>query len=510
MSSAQPAAEGRASDVEILSQHVDEGRSFNPGPLVPFAYRDLPLAAADLSAAGSQLLSNLDEDCQEGSAWLQPCCGKRAAAWQVFLLSASVNSLLVACVVLVVTLLTLELLIDVKLLQFSSAFQFAGVIHWISLAILSVFFSETVLRIVVLGIWDYIENKIEVFDGAVIILSVAPMVASTVANGPRSPWDAISLIIMLRIWRVKRVIDAYVLPVKVEMEMAIQQYEKAKVIQDEQLERLTQICQEQGVRRDNSGSVHFCPGLRKLVVPNEFEIRQLRAHLAQQGLDLAAEREAALLAPQVRGRPHSRYHAVEETATEGLVEGLRPSPDSGAPEPAMCVVTTAAIDVHQPNVSSDLFSVDVPLKLGSSGTHVSTSESASHSARSSVTRAQSDSSQTLCSSADYSTTREEPSLEPSLSPLPPSPQQQVLLSSLSEDPCPSQKDSGPVPFGSPSRLCPQQSRMGAKGRSVPAGESGRLHSLSDGACHPLPVCCTHAVGEVHIFGIQRADTAPGP
>ena len=47
----------------------------------------------------------------------------------------------------------------------------------------------------------------QVFDGAVIILSLAPMVASTVANGPRSPWDAISLIIMLRIWRVKRVID---------------------------------------------------------------------------------------------------------------------------------------------------------------------------------------------------------------------------------------------------------------------------------------------------------------
>lgn len=40
-----------------------------------------------------------------------------------------------------------------------------------------------------------------------IILSLAPMVASTVANGPRSPWDAISLIIVLRIWRVKRVID---------------------------------------------------------------------------------------------------------------------------------------------------------------------------------------------------------------------------------------------------------------------------------------------------------------
>ncbi|XP_066210724.1 transmembrane protein 266 [Saccopteryx leptura] len=436
MSNPQPATERGISEVEIISQQVDEEtKSIAPGQLVNFAYRDLPLAAVDLSTAGSQLLSNLDEDYQrEGSTWLKPCCGKRAAVWQVLLLSASLNSFLVACVILVVILLTLELLIDIKLLQFSSAFQFAGVIHWISLVILSMFFTETVFRIVVLGIWDYIENKIEVFDGAVIILSLAPMVASTVANGPRSPWDAISLIILLRIWRVKRVIDAYVLPVKVEMEMVIQQYEKAKVIQDEQLERLTQICQEQG-----------------------FEIRQLRAHLAQQDLDLAAEREEALRAPQVLCQPHSRYQVVEETVTEGVVEELQPSPDSGVPDAAICVVTTAAIDIHQPNVSSDLFSVDVPLKLGSKGTCMSSgSESASCSVGSSVTGAQSDSSQTLCSSRDCSTTRELSS-EPSLSPLPLPLQQKMaeatvqdLLSSLSEDTCLSQRALDPVPFALPS------------------------------------------------------------
>lgn len=296
--------------------------------------------------------------------------------WQVFLLSASLNSFLVACVILVVILLTLELLIDIKLLQFPSAFQFAGVIHWISLVILSVFFSETVLRIVVLGIWDYIENKIEVFDGAIITLSLAPMVASTVANGPRSPWDAISLLIVLRIWRVKRVIDAYVLPVKVELGILIQQYEKAKVVQDEQLERLTQLCQEQG-----------------------FEIRQLRAHLAQQGLDLAAEREAALLAPQVLGLPRSRYHMREDRATQSVVQGLQLLAGTRVPEPATCVVTTAAIDIHQPHLTSEGCSVDVAVKLGTS----------SHSTPSPVTQAQSDSSQTLCSSTDYSTTREDTS-----------------------------------------------------------------------------------------------------
>ncbi|NWS97781.1 TM266 protein, partial [Mionectes macconnelli] len=450
----RPTIEGGVSEVEIISQQVEEEtKSIAPVQLVNFAYRDLPLAALDLSVAGSQLLSNLDEEYQrEGSNWLKPCCGRRAAVWQVFLLSASLNSFLVACVVLVVILLTLELLIDIKLLQFSSASQFAGVIHWISLVILSVFFSETILRIVVLGIWDYIENKIEVFDGAVIILSLAPMVASTVANGPSSPWDAISLIITLRIWRVKRIIDAYVLPVKVEMEMMIQQYEKAKVIQDEQLERLTQICQEQG-----------------------FEIRQLRAHLAQQDLDLAAEREAALQVPHVLNKQSSKRYKVvatddsDDEATENITE-LRPpqeddmnnyisryynepSSDSGVPEAAICVVTTAAIDVHRPNISSELFTVEVPLRLGSTGTSASiTSGSASRSTVSSGTQACSESSHTLGSSPDCSTACEEPAQGA------PAPTRQrvahavvqELLSSLSEEACLAQKGLDPVNLKLPS------------------------------------------------------------
>ncbi|NXA52421.1 TM266 protein, partial [Nothocercus julius] len=454
----RPTIERGVSEVEIISQQVEEEtKSIAPVQLVNFAYRDLPLAALDLSVAGSQLLSNLDEEYQrEGSNWLKPCCGRRAAVWQVFLLSASLNSFLIACVVLVVILLTLELLIDIKLLQFSSASQFAGIIHWISLVILSLFFSETVLRIVVLGIWDYIENKIEVFDGAVIILSLAPMVASTVANGPSSPWDAISLIITLRIWRVKRIIDAYVLPVKVEMEMMIQQYEKTKVIQDEQLERLTQICQEQG-----------------------FEIRQLRAHLAQQDLDLAAEREAALQVPHLLNKQSSnRYKVVatedsDDEATENITE-LRPpreddmnnyisryynepSSDSGVPEAALCVVTTAAIDVHRPNISSDLFTVEVPVRLGSTGTSASiTSGSASRSTGSSGPQARSESSRTLGSSPDCSTACEE---APPGGPGPqgdPARQRvacavvQELLSSLSEDACLAQKGLDPVNLKLPS------------------------------------------------------------
>lgn len=42
-------------------------------------------------------------------------------------------------------------------------------------------------------------------------------------------------------------VPAYVLRVKVDMDLEIQQYEKAKAVREEQLDRLTQICQEQAV-----------------------------------------------------------------------------------------------------------------------------------------------------------------------------------------------------------------------------------------------------------------------
>ncbi|XP_056595108.1 transmembrane protein 266 isoform X1 [Triplophysa dalaica] len=468
MSQPQPHQQAAAPDLEVISQQVDdEGQCMAPVQLVSFAYRDLPLAALDLSLAGSQLLSNLDEDeNQDGSNWLKPCCGRRAALWQVCLLSAGFNCFLVACVILVVLLLTLELLIDTKLLQFNNAFQFACIIHWISLVILSVFFTETVFRIVVLGIWDYIENKVEVFDGAVIVLSLAPMVASTVANGPSSPWDAISLIITLRIWRVKRIIDAYVLQVKVEMEMEIQQYEKTKAVREEQLERLTQICQEQA-----------------------FEIRQLRAHLAQQDLDLAAEREAAMQIHHVWGK-QSTFQEIDGLGPAGSDTECRantreprpppasvvqddmnnyisqyysePSSDIGVPNPGARIITMAAIDVHLPTnpnqLPPSLISADGPGSGQDRTLSEASSTTMSRSSCSFTARQHSISSHTLGSTTDCSSTVREASTSdysgqhcsppPYCSPLAlgmqpgvhdPSAVVKELLSSLSEDSCLAQK-----------------------------------------------------------------------
>lgn len=50
-----------ASELEVISQQVEEDNQC-PVQLVSFAYRDLPLAGLDISLAGSQLISNPDEE----------------------------------------------------------------------------------------------------------------------------------------------------------------------------------------------------------------------------------------------------------------------------------------------------------------------------------------------------------------------------------------------------------------------------------------------------------------
>lgn len=131
--------------------------------------------------------------------------------------------------------------------------------------------------------------------------------------------------------------------------------------------------------------------------------------------------------------------------------------DSGVPEAAICVVTTAAIDVHRPNISSDLFTVEVPMRLSSTGTSASiTSGSASRSTVSSGTQACSESSQTLGSSPDCSAACEDAAGASPRADLVSSQQRvaqavvQELLSSLSEEARLAQKGLDPVNLKLPS------------------------------------------------------------
>lgn len=68
------------------------------------------------------------------------------------------------------------------------------------------------------------------------------------------------------------------------------------------------------------------------VSPCQFEIRQLRAHLAQQDLDLVAEREAAMQIHHVWGKQSSSFQEVDGLGpTASNTEGRGKRREAGAP-----------------------------------------------------------------------------------------------------------------------------------------------------------------------------------
>uniref|UniRef100_H2ZLT5 Hydrogen voltage-gated channel 1 n=1 Tax=Ciona savignyi TaxID=51511 RepID=H2ZLT5_CIOSA len=84
------------------------------------------------------------------------------------------------------------------------------ILHWISFSILSLFFIEVVLRLYAWKL-NIVRHIVSVIDCAVVTMSIATNIATTLAAGVTSPFDSISLIIILRFIHVyslvKRVVD---------------------------------------------------------------------------------------------------------------------------------------------------------------------------------------------------------------------------------------------------------------------------------------------------------------
>lgn len=94
------------------------------------------------------------------------------------------------------------------------------------------------------------------------------------------------------------------------------------------------------------------------VPPCQFEIRQLRAHLAQQDLDLVAEREAAMQIHHVWGKQSSSFQEVDglgpaASDTESRVKRREPGALTGnnprvpfVPNHTLCCRLGSCVMVH--------------------------------------------------------------------------------------------------------------------------------------------------------------------
>lgn len=116
--------------------------------------------------------------------------------------------IIVILVVIDCLLVVTELLLDLKVFPESANESIAPhVLHYASIAILGLFLIETIARLAVFRL-EFFKHKLEVFDAIVVIVS---FVLDVVFRNKEGVESGVGLLIVLRLWRVTRILNGKLL-----------------------------------------------------------------------------------------------------------------------------------------------------------------------------------------------------------------------------------------------------------------------------------------------------------
>ncbi|XP_077099157.1 voltage-gated hydrogen channel 1 [Siphateles boraxobius] len=119
--------------------------------------------------------------------------------------------IVVVCLVVLDAIFVLcELLIDLSIIQADHHRIAPQVFHYLSLALLTFFMVELCGKIFAYRL-EFLHHKFEVFDGIVVVVS---FILDIVYITKEDAFDAMGLLILLRLWRVARIINGILLSVK--------------------------------------------------------------------------------------------------------------------------------------------------------------------------------------------------------------------------------------------------------------------------------------------------------
>ncbi|XP_061115549.1 voltage-gated hydrogen channel 1-like [Conger conger] len=151
----------------------------------------------------------------------------------------------VVCLVILDVLFVLcELLMDLSIIKSDEGHIAPQVFHYLSLSLLTFFIVELAAKVFAYQ-QEFFRHKFEVLDGVVVILS---FVLDIVYISHEDAFDAVGLLILLRLWRVARIINGLLVSVKNHADHKIQKLKetnKRLIIQiNEQEEHHSRIEQE--------------------------------------------------------------------------------------------------------------------------------------------------------------------------------------------------------------------------------------------------------------------------
>ncbi|KAJ0049800.1 hypothetical protein NL108_003578, partial [Boleophthalmus pectinirostris] len=110
----------------------------------------------------------------------------------------------VVCLVILDAIFVLaELLIDLSIIEVEHGHIAPEIFHYLSLALLTFFVVELMGKLFAYRL-EFFQHKFEVFDGLVVVVS---FVLDIVFIFREDAFDAMGLLILLRLWRVARIIN---------------------------------------------------------------------------------------------------------------------------------------------------------------------------------------------------------------------------------------------------------------------------------------------------------------
>ncbi|TNM99029.1 hypothetical protein fugu_013593 [Takifugu bimaculatus] len=142
---------------------------------------------------------------------------------------------LVVCLVILDAIFVLvELLLDLSIIKLDHDNVIPEVFHYLSLALVTFFVVELVGKLFAFR-KEFFDHKFEVFDGLVVVVSFVLDVAFIFRE---DAFDGIGLLILLRLWRVARIINGILVSVKTREQ---QKLHKLKESYDHLVQRVTEL-----------------------------------------------------------------------------------------------------------------------------------------------------------------------------------------------------------------------------------------------------------------------------
>ncbi|KAH0502284.1 Serine/threonine-protein phosphatase PP1-gamma catalytic subunit [Microtus ochrogaster] len=168
----------------------------------------------------------------------------------------------IICLVILDALLVLaELLLDLKIIEPDKK-DVVKVFHYMSFAILVFFMLEIFFKIFVFRL-EFFHHKFEILDAIVVVVS---FVLDLILLFKKHQFEALGLVILLRLWRVARIINGIIISVKtrserqilrlkqinIQLATKIQHLEFSCSEKEQEIERLNKLLRQNGLLGDGN------------------------------------------------------------------------------------------------------------------------------------------------------------------------------------------------------------------------------------------------------------------